>query len=61
MTALFNALLVGWELTVYIGGAFLLNACYVALGEAIVMLTFGSVLLRLFEKRNLAFHLFGNK
>lgn len=61
MPALFNALLVGWELTVYIGGAFLLNACYVALGEAIVMLTFGSVLLRLFEKRNLAFHLFGNK
>lgn len=61
MPALFNALLVGWELTVYIGGAFLLNTCYVALGEAIVMLTFGSVLLRLFEKRNLAFHLFGNK
>ena len=61
MPALFNALIVGWELTVYIGGAFLLNACYVALGEAIVMLTFGSVLLRLFEKRNLAFHLFGNK
>ncbi len=58
MPALFNAVLVGWELTVYIGGGFWLNAWYVALGELIVMLTFGSVLLRLFEKRNLARHLF---
>ena len=58
MPALFNAVLVGWELTAYIGGGFWLNSCYVALGEVIVMLTFGSVLLRLFEKRNLAFHLF---
>lgn len=58
MPALFNALLVGWELSVYIGGGFWLNAWYVALGELIVMLTFGSVLLRLFEKRNLARYLF---
>ena len=58
MPALFNALLVGWELTVYIGGGFLLNACYVALGEAIVMLTVGSLLLRIFEKRNLSRFLF---
>ena len=44
MPALFNALLVGWELTVYIGGGFFLNALYVALGELAVLLTFGTVL-----------------
>ena len=61
MPALFNALLVGWELTVYIGGAFMLNAWYVALGELIVMLTAGSLLLRVFEKRGLAQLLFRKK
>jgi len=58
MPALFNGLLVGWELTVYIGGGFLLNAFYVALGELIVLLTLGTVLLRVFEKRGLAARLF---
>ena len=58
MPALFNALLVGWELTVYIGGAFWLNAWYVALGELIVLLLPGSILLRTFEKRGLAQRLF---
>jgi uncharacterized membrane protein len=58
MPALTNAVLVGWELTVYIGGAFWLNALYVALGELIVMLLPGSLLLHLFEKRNLAHSLF---
>ena len=58
MPALFNALLVGWELTAYIGGGFWLNALYVALGELIVLLVFGSVLLRVLEKRNLANRLF---
>ena len=58
MPALFNAVLIGLELSAYIGGGFLLNACYVALGELIVMLTFGSVLLQLFKKRNLAHILF---
>jgi len=58
MPALFNALLVGWELTVYIGGGFRLNALYVALGELIVLLTFGTVLLHLLEKRRLAARLF---
>ena len=61
MPALFNAVLIGLELSAYIGGGFLLNACYVALGELIVMLTFGSVLLRLFKKRNLAHILFHKK
>jgi uncharacterized membrane protein len=58
MPALTNALLVGWELTVYIGGAFWLNALYVALGELIVMLLPGSLLLHIMEKRSLAQRLF---
>ena len=58
MPALFNALLVGWELTVYIGGGFWLNAIYVALGELIVLLIFGTGLLHVLEKRNLANRLF---
>ena len=58
MPALFNAVLVGWELTVYIGGAFRLNAGYVALGELIVLLTLGSLLQRVLEKRGLGRILF---
>lgn len=42
MPALFNAFLVGWELSVYIGGGFWLNALYVAIGEAAVLLTLGT-------------------
>ncbi len=59
MPALFNAFLVGWELTVYIGGGFWLNALYVAIGEAVVLLSFGAVLCRVIRKRNLASRLFG--
>ena len=44
MPALTNAVLVGWELTIYIGGGFWLNALYVAIGEAAVLLTLGTVL-----------------
>ena len=58
MPALTNAVLVGWELTVYIGGAFLINALYVALGELIVLLGPGSVLYRTIKKRNLDVRLF---
>ena len=58
MPALTNAILVGWELTVYIGGGFLMNGLYVALGEMIVMLTVGTALLRVLDKRNLAKRLF---
>ena len=58
MPALFNALFVGWELSVYIGGAFAANALYVALGEAIVLLSIGSVLLHVLERRGLARRLF---
>ena len=44
MPAVFNAIMVGWELSIYIGGGFWLNALYVAIGEAAVLLTLGSVL-----------------
>ena len=44
MPAIFNALLVGWELTFYIGGGFWINALYVALGELGVLLTLGVIL-----------------
>ena len=58
MPALTNAVLVGWELTVYIGGGFAINALYVALGELIVLLTLGSLLLHILQKRDLAKRLF---
>ena len=58
MPALTNAILVGWELTVYIGGGFLMNGVYIALGEMIVMLTVGTALLRVLDKRSLAKRLF---
>ena len=59
MPAFFNAILVGWELTVYIGGGFWLNALFVAIGEAAVLLSFGAVLYRAINKRNLTARLFG--
>ena len=37
LPALCHAVLVGWELSVYIGGGFLLNAAYVAAGELIAL------------------------
>ena len=59
MPAVFNAILVGWELTAYIGGGFWLNALYVAIGEAAVLLTLGALLYRAMAKRNLHTRLFG--
>ena len=45
MPAVTNAVLVGWELTVYIGEmSFLMNALYVALGELAVLLVVGTAL-----------------
>lgn len=58
MPALSNAVLVGWELAVYIGGGFWLNALYVAIGEAAVLLVPGSVLYFALKKRHLAGKLF---
>ena len=50
MPALWNAVLVGWELTYYIGGGFWLNCLYVALGELGVLLTLGSFLYHALKK-----------
>ena len=58
MPALSNALLVGWELSVYIGGGFWINALYVALGELAVLLVPGSALYLAMTKRNLHNRLF---
>ena len=59
MPAIFNALLVGWELSVYIGGAFWFNAATVAIGEAAVLLTLGSALYYALRIRGLDQKLFG--
>ena len=59
MPALFNALLVGWELAVYIGGGFALNALYVAIGEIAVLLTLGTALFYGMKARRLDARLFG--
>ena len=59
MPALFNALLVGWELTLYIGDAFLLNALFVSIGEIAVLLTLGSALYYAMKARHLDTRLFG--
>lgn len=54
LPALFNALLVGWELSVYIGGGFWLNALYVAIGELAVLFALGSLLYYTMKNRGLA-------
>ena len=59
MPGICNAFLVGWELTVYIGGAFWLNALYVAIGEAAVLLTLGTALFYGMKARRLDARLFG--
>ena len=58
MPALTNALLVGWELSVYIGGGFAINAVYVALGELAVMMTLGLILYLTIRSRKLDSRLF---
>ena len=59
LPAVSNALLVGWELTVYIGGGFWLNALYVAIGELAVLFTLGTALYYALRTRNLDKRLFG--
>ena len=61
LPAVTNAFLVGWELSVYIGGAFWVNAAYVAAGEAIVLLVLGSVLYATMRSRKLDVRLFGER
>lgn len=53
LPAIFNALLVGWELALYLGGGFWMNAVYVAIGEAAVLLTLGSALYYAIRARHL--------
>ena len=58
LPAFTNALLVGWELAIYIGGGFWLNALYVAIGEAAVLLTLGTALYYAIKARHLDQRLF---
>lgn len=58
LPAVANALLVGWELAIYIGGGFWLNALYVAIGEAAVLLTLGTALYYTVKARRLDQRLF---
>ena len=59
MPAVTNAILVGWELTIYIGEAsFWYNALFVALGELIALLTVGSVVYYAVKARGLDKKLF---
>ena len=53
MPAIANALLVGWELTVYVGQSFWLNALYVAIGEVAVLLVLGTALYYSLKKTKL--------
>jgi uncharacterized membrane protein len=59
MPAVFNALIVGWELSIYIGGGFLFNAVTVAIGELAVLLSLGSALYYALRIRGLDKKLFG--
>ncbi len=58
LPAIANGLLVGWELTVYIGGGFWLNALYVAIGEGAVLLVLGTAVYYALRQRNLARRIF---
>ena len=59
LPAVTNALLVGWELTVYIGeSSFWYNALFVALGELIALLAVGSVVFYAVKARGLDQKLF---
>lgn len=60
LPALSNAFIVGWELSVYIGGGFGINAASVAIGEAAVLLTLGSALFYAMKLRHLDRKLFNN-
>ena len=65
MPALFNGILVGWELTLYFGengftmAAFGLSALQVAIGELAVLYTLGWLLYRTMTKTGMARRIFG--
>ena len=64
MPAVFNAVLVGWELTLFLGegsftmAAFWINAAYVAAGELIVLYTLGWLLHRTMTRTGIARRIF---
>ena len=64
MPAVFNAVLVGWELTLFLGentftlAAFWINAAYVAAGELIVRYTLGWLLYRTMTRTGIARRIF---
>ena len=58
MPAITNAVLVGWELCMYVGGGFWINALYVAIGELAVLLTLGAALYCALKARRLDQRLF---
>ncbi len=58
MPALTNAILVGWELALCIGGGFWINAAYVAIGEGAVLLTLGTLLYFFLQKNSYCRRLF---
>lgn len=53
LPALTNAMFIGWELAVFIGGGFWINALYVAIGEVAVLLTLGTTLFYALKSRHL--------
>ena len=59
MPALTNAVLVGWELSVYVGGGFWFNAGCVAIGEIAVLMTLGLAMYGAVKARKLDRRLFG--
>ena len=59
MPAVTNAVLVGWELSIYIGGGFWINAVQVAIGEGAVLFTLGNMLYFAIKSRGLDRRLFG--
>lgn len=61
MPALFNAVLVGWELSVYMGGGFWLCAAQVALGELAVLLSLGTAVYYAIKARRLDERLINGK
>ncbi len=58
LPGLFNAILVGWELSIYIGNSLFINGLYVAIGELAVMFTLGTLLYYGVKSRNLHTRLF---
>ena len=59
LPGILNGLLVGWELSVYIGGGFWFNSLCVAIGEVAVLLTLGTALYYAIRGRGLDRRLFG--